>query len=402
MNCQNCIIFEYKYNTDYSELNTIIKQVIDYICNQIKITNNITVDIKSIRNQILENIAKIQEGEDLEAKNPLLAIDWDYKRNYPLTPKMFLPNSDKKVFWKCSKCGYEWEARINSRNKGCACHKCANRERYSTEAYIEKARSIHGNTYDYSKVNYINAKTPIIIICKKHGEFTQTPSEHLSGKGCKYCSGKFFHKDEVLSIVFPELVKEWDYDKNLEEFGITPETAFIHKKTKYYWHCNYGKKHSYKASIQDRIKRNMKCCICHGKQHSEDYSVGILYPELVKEWCSENDKTPYEVTPGSEYLALWKCSNPNHEPYKQTVYNRCKLKTQCPYCSGNKKHPKDYEQEVKQKFPNISILEPFKNGKIRIKCKCEICGNIWESFPNKLLKSKGCPICKNSTDSINN
>ncbi len=54
--------------------------------------------------------------------------------------------------------------------------------------FIEKAIKIHKNTYDYSKVNYINWKTKIIIICKLHGEFYQTPNNHLNGSICRKCS----------------------------------------------------------------------------------------------------------------------------------------------------------------------------------------------------------------------
>ena len=57
-----------------------------------------------------------------------------------------------------------------------------------TQIFIEKAIKVHGDKYDYSKVNYINAKTKIIIICKKHGEFEQTPDGHISGRKCKPCS----------------------------------------------------------------------------------------------------------------------------------------------------------------------------------------------------------------------
>jgi hypothetical protein len=47
-----------------------------------------------------------------------------------------------------------------------------------TNCFISKAIKIHGDRYDYSNVNYINAKTKINIICKIHGEFEQTPSNH--------------------------------------------------------------------------------------------------------------------------------------------------------------------------------------------------------------------------------
>ncbi len=52
-----------------------------------------------------------------------------------------------------------------------------------------KAHKIHNNKYDYSKVIYEAARSPIIIICPEHGEFSQLPNDHLSGKtGCKDCS----------------------------------------------------------------------------------------------------------------------------------------------------------------------------------------------------------------------
>lgn len=47
------------------------------------------------------------------------------------------------------------------------------------ETFIRKAKLIHGDKFDYSKVNYINTRTPIKIICPEHGEFEQLPSSHL-------------------------------------------------------------------------------------------------------------------------------------------------------------------------------------------------------------------------------
>jgi len=53
--------------------------------------------------------------------------------------------------------------------------------------FIEKAKNIHNNFYDYSLVSYVNAKTKVKIICPIHGVFEQTPDKHLSGQGCKEC-----------------------------------------------------------------------------------------------------------------------------------------------------------------------------------------------------------------------
>jgi predicted nucleic-acid-binding Zn-ribbon protein len=57
----------------------------------------------------------------------------------------------------------------------------------NTNDFIEKAIKIHGNTYDYSKVDYINTNTNVTIICPIHGEFEQTPANHLNGSNCMKC-----------------------------------------------------------------------------------------------------------------------------------------------------------------------------------------------------------------------
>lgn len=60
----------------------------------------------------------------------------------------------------------------------------------TTDQFIEKAKLAHGNKFDYSKVNYIDSQTKVIIICPLHGEFEQKPNKHLSGQGCPLCNKK--------------------------------------------------------------------------------------------------------------------------------------------------------------------------------------------------------------------
>lgn len=57
----------------------------------------------------------------------------------------------------------------------------------TTEDFIEKATKVHGDKYNYGKSDYINYKTKVCIICPEHGEFWQTPANHLFGKGCLKC-----------------------------------------------------------------------------------------------------------------------------------------------------------------------------------------------------------------------
>ena len=57
--------------------------------------------------------------------------------------------------------------------------------RLTKEEFIEKTKEIYGDKYDYTKVEYVNSKTDVNIICRKHGEFCRKPNDFLNGKGCK-------------------------------------------------------------------------------------------------------------------------------------------------------------------------------------------------------------------------
>lgn len=72
--------------------------------------------------------------------------------------------------------------------KGQNCPVCSNRHKITNELFIEKANKIHGNKYDYSQINYINSQTNIKILCKEHGLFEQLPINHLKGNQCYKCS----------------------------------------------------------------------------------------------------------------------------------------------------------------------------------------------------------------------
>ena len=86
----------------------------------------------------------------------------------------------------------EFNKRASDFLQGKGCPKCANAykphpKRYTTEKWIEKAKSVHGDKYDYSKVEYISPFDDVVIICPIHGEFKQKASYHLSGNGCTKC-----------------------------------------------------------------------------------------------------------------------------------------------------------------------------------------------------------------------
>lgn len=96
-------------------------------------------------------------------------------------------NSHTKVCIICPIHGEFWQT-LASHLMGRNCPKCSKPcYKYTTEDFVKKAMEVHGDKYNYSKTNYIDAKTKVCIVCPKHGEFWQIPSEHIDGCGCKYC-----------------------------------------------------------------------------------------------------------------------------------------------------------------------------------------------------------------------
>ena len=61
-------------------------------------------------------------------------------------------------------------------------------KRKTTEQFIEQARAIHGDKYNYDKVTYVNTHTKVCIICPIHGEFETIPCDHLHNHGCPHCA----------------------------------------------------------------------------------------------------------------------------------------------------------------------------------------------------------------------
>lgn len=99
--------------------------------------------------------------------------------------------------------------------------------KYTTESFIDRSIFIHGNKYEYTKTVYgKNNKIKIIITCKVHGDFYQTPDAHLSGSGCKKCAG--VKLKTIHGLRFHPLYKRWDS---------MMQRCFNSKSTNYH---NYG------------------------------------------------------------------------------------------------------------------------------------------------------------------
>jgi len=104
-------------------------------------------------------------------------------------------NNKTKIIIKCASHG-EFLQTPNDHLSGKGCFECTGIKRLTIDEFILKANLVHHNKYDYSLVNYINSKVPINIVCKIHGSFWQTPTSHLSGNNCNKCSYNCISKME--------------------------------------------------------------------------------------------------------------------------------------------------------------------------------------------------------------
>jgi G:T-mismatch repair DNA endonuclease (very short patch repair protein) len=111
-------------------------------------------------------------------------------------------NIDTKISIQCKIHG-TFEQTPYSHINGTGCSKCVGLCRRTTEEFIEKAKKVHNSDhYDYSEVNYVNSFTHVKIKCPNHGDFKQTPSCHLNGQKCPKCRQTTFSGMQVKWLDF--------------------------------------------------------------------------------------------------------------------------------------------------------------------------------------------------------
>ena len=138
---------------------------------------------------------------------------------YDYSKVKFTKMSDK-VCIICPEHG-EFYQSVKAHLSGQGCPKCANGI-ISLQEFIEKARAIHGDKYDYSKVKFTKMRDKVCIICPEHGEFYQSVSAHLSGQGCPNCAG-------VRKSYKFDLLKEFESEYALRDFLMTNHVFILIK-----------------------------------------------------------------------------------------------------------------------------------------------------------------------------
>jgi len=183
------------------------------------------------------------------------------KFNYDL---VCYKNNKSKVKIICPNHG-EFQQRPSDHLNGFGCAECGRVKKLTTNSFVERAKEKHGK-FDYSLVEYENMHTKVRIICTKHGEFRQTPHNHLKFAGCPKCNKS--KGEKIISWFLDkkninyEEQKRFDGCKNkshllfdfyLPDYNICVEFQGVqHYKANEHMNGSIGLK---KRQINDNIKR---------------------------------------------------------------------------------------------------------------------------------------------------
>ena len=155
-------------------------------------------------------------GNSLTSKNFIKKAKEVHSNKYDYS-KVDYKVSNTKITIICPTHG-EFEQIASVHLQGSGCPKCGGSAKLTTEEFIEKAIKVHGVKYDYSKVDYKNSQTKIIIVCPTHGDFKQVPNGHLRGQGCPKCNHGF-SSDSKLSLLSDSDVEHLSVHQLIELIG---------------------------------------------------------------------------------------------------------------------------------------------------------------------------------------
>lgn len=154
----------------------------------------------------------------------------------------------------------------------------------TTEEFIKEAKLIHGNTYNYSKSIYTRRKDKTIIICKKHGEFQQTPDKHLIGNGCDKCA-----HDKL------DNSRRKDLKTFICQANITHNNFYTYKKSKYFnWRTKVEitcPKHGSFFQVPNNHLRGHGCHKCIGNTSKAELEILKFIRKNTTCVVLQNDRT---------------------------------------------------------------------------------------------------------------
>lgn len=355
---------------------------------------------------------KVATGEtDLATVRPDLAEEWHPTKNKGLKPSDIMPRYSKKVWW-LGKCGHEWRANPDHRYRGSGCPICLGMKALTVENSIFEMVHDIVKDWDYDKNGDLHPKNvawksgkDIWWKCDNDHSYQMKPNikikinkktKELRISDCPYCTGqRILSGYNDLATTHPELMKEWDFDKNT----INPSEVRYGSDKKAWWKCSLN--HSWEATISSRSGMKRGCPYCSGQKRLKGFNdLATTNPELLEEWNQDKngDVTPDMIGPNDKTDYWWKCDK-GHE-WKARPHNRTMNNTGCPYCSG--RFAITGETDLATTNPKLALEWhptkndcsptefPYMSGK-KIWWVCEK-GHEWQAAISTRARS-GCPYC---------
>lgn len=201
-------------------------------------------------------------------------------------------------------------------------------KKLTTKDWTKKVKEIHGNKYSYSKVQYINAKTKVIIICPIHGDFEQTPDHHQRGRGCPKCAleykSKLFRSNTQEFITKAQKIHGDKYDYSQVDYIKASEKVKI-----------ICPKHGVFLQTPNEHLSGYGCIKCaHDKLHTErvkDISVFVEQANKVHNQKYSYSKVQYLNAHTKVCIVC-----PEHGEFWQTPHDHLNGKCGCPSCNLSK------------------------------------------------------------------
>jgi len=316
---------------------------------------------------------KFLREDSVGSKYPHLLNDWNYEKN-SLDPYATSPKSGKKVWWKCNQ-GHEWQTMIRHRTEGrrdktgTGCPYCSNQRASLDNSLINKCLNLL-KEWDYIENNGINPADVVYTSRKKVWWKCKRAYDHkwkcsvynrtVLKTGCPCCLGKKVVNSNCLMTTHPDVIKEWNYDKN----NITPSQVTYASNKKVWWKCSEG--HEWQTKIYART-RGDSCPLCRSS-YAEKMIKKILaemdlsfIPQYKFKNCLNKRLLPFDfaIINYGEVIAVIEYQGRHH--YK-IMYNSPKGKKKLAATQINDQIKRQYCKDNKIPLLEIPYWE-FKNIK---------------------------------------
>ncbi len=257
-------------------------------------------------------------------------------------------------------------------------------KRIDKDEFIKRSKIHHKENYDYSFVDYKNNRTKVIIICKKHGKFEQSPESHMNGFGCSKCSNNYnLTNNEFIDKIKNIFGDKINYDK----------IEYKSQNHKVMIGCS---KHGYSMKFPQSLLRGSGCVKCEVKNFKID-----TYQFIERSNITHNFKYDYSLTEYVNDRTKVKIICKEHGIFSQTP-NTHVSGSGCPICSGryNYTNSEFIEKSIKIHSNKYDYSDTnYKNAHTKVKISCNKHGTFLQK-PYLHLQGTGCPSCKESKGEI--